>query len=440
MKNGLRRSWTIARAAAPLTAGLCSVAGVSAQPIAAADPFIQDAVIGFNARTFFMDVEDNSKPPASTQKEAWALGGKLFGRTGYWNKTLQLGASYYLSTPLYAPDDKDGTLLLAPGQHTISVLGELYLRLKYESNALTVGRQEIDMGYQRPSGVRSNRADATYVGRVDNRMVPVTYEAALFGGQYDDSLTYYAGWVNKAKLKNSEDFVHAGSAIGAAGSDAAMWMGGLQFAPIKDLWLQGWYHKVNDVIRIGYLDGDYVYRLSTASYLRLAGQYTDQRSEGSNALTGTPFSTSNAQAYGEFGTDWLSLYGAYSRTGSGADIRLPFSSGPIYTQQISRTFVRAHESAWQLGVGTDLGSWASGVSAYFDMTSGKSAITPGTGASLADEMEYDAGAVWAFRQKGSYVDGLRTRIRYGWITDQTPVGDKRSTDLRIDINLPINLL
>ncbi len=116
MNNSSRRGWATARAAVLLAAGLYSVPGVSAQPIAAADPFIQDAVIGFNARTFFMDVEDNSKPPSGTQKEAWALGGKLFGRTGYWNKMLQLGASYYLSAPLYAPDDKDGTLLLAPGQ------------------------------------------------------------------------------------------------------------------------------------------------------------------------------------------------------------------------------------------------------------------------------------------------------------------------------------
>ena len=430
----------IARVSALLTVGLASTFGVLAQETASADPFIKDAVVGFNARTFYMNVEDNSKPPARTQKEAWALGGKLFGRTGYWKDALQFGASYYLSAPLYAPDDKDGTLLLAPGQDTISVLGELYARLKHENNALTLGRQEIDMGYKRAGGVRSNRSDATYVGRFDNRMVPVTYEAALLGGRLDESLNYYAAWVNKAKPRNSEDFSHVGSVIGAAGSDSAMWMGGLQFAPMKDFWVQGWYHQVSDVIRIGFLDADYVVRLSKGSYLRLAGQYADQRSDGSNSLTGKPFSTSNAQAYGEYGIDWLTLYGAYSRTGSGADIRLPFSSGPIYTQQVTRTFVRAHESVWQLGIGADLGTWATGLTAYFDVTSGKDAINPSSGAKLADEIEYDLGVVWTVKQKGSYLDGLRTRIRSGWVTDQTSVGDKKSTDLRIDVNLPINLL
>ena len=217
-------------------------------------------------------------------------------------------------------------------------------------------------------------------------------------------------------------------------------MGGLQYAPMKDFWVQGWYYVSNNVIRIGYLDTDYVMRLADKSYLRFAAQYTDQRSDGSNALTGQSFSTKNAQAYAEWGNEWLTLYGAYSRTGSGADIRLPFTSGPIYTQQVTRSFVRAHETAWQLGVGADFGTWASGVSGYFDVTSGTDAINPTTGAKLADEIEYDFGVVYTLKQKGSFFDNLRARLRYGWVTDKTSVGDKHSTDLRIDINLPINLL
>ena len=436
--------WADARWPAVLIAGCASTFGVEAQTFDPAGSFLKDAVAGFNARTFYMDVEDKSKPPNTTEKEAWAIGGKLFGRTGYWNKTVQLGASYYLSAPLHAPDDKDGTGLLAPGQHTISVLGELYARLKYESNTLTLGRQEIDMAYKRASGVRSNRSDVTYVGRQDNRMVPITYEAALFTGQhefgerYGDSLNYYLGWINQAKPRNSADFDRVGEVIGAKGSHADMRMGGLQYAPIKDFWVQGWYHVVSDVIRIGYLDTDYVMRLADKSYLRLAAQYTDQRSDGANALTGQSFSTKNAQAYAEYGTERLTLYGAYSRTGSGADIRFPFSSGPVFTYQVTRTFVRAHETAWLLGIGSDFGTWVPGLSGWFDVTSGQGAINPTSGAKLADEIECDVGAVYTLKQKGSFFDGLRARIRYGWVTDQT-VGDKHSTDLRIDVNLPINL-
>jgi hypothetical protein len=428
------------RIASALAVGLGATLGASAQSSASTDPFMKDAVAGLNARSFYIDIEDNSKPQASNQKQAWALGGKLYGRTDYWNQTMQFGASYYLSAPLHAPDDKDGTGLLAPGQETISVLGELYARLKYENQMLTLGRQEIDMGYKRASGVRGNRSDATYLGKQDNRMVPITYEAALLGGPVSDSLNHYAGWVNNVKPRNLEEFGSVGSVIGAKGSDSAMWMGGLQFAPMKDVWVQAWYHVVSDVMRISFVDADYVYRLSKTNYLRLGGQYTDQRSDGSNALTGKAFSTSNAQAFTEYGMDWLTLYGAYSRTGSGADLRLPFTSGPIYTQQVTRTFIRAHESAWQLGVGADVGAWLAGLTAFVDVTSGKNAINASTGVKLADELESDVGAVWTLKQKGSYIDGLRARFRYGWVTDKTSVGDKKSTDVRLHINLPINLL
>ncbi|MBL8351106.1 MAG: OprD family outer membrane porin [Burkholderiaceae bacterium] len=420
--------------------GFCALlpGGAAQAQLDAASPFIRDAAAGFNARTFYMDSEDNSKAPAQTLKEAWAIGGKLFGRTGYWRDTLQFGASYYLSLPLYAPDGRDGTLLLAPGQETISVLGELYGRLKVGDTRLTLGRQEIDLGYQRASGVRSNRGDATYLGRQDNRMVPLTYQAVLLGWQAHERLNYYAGWVDKAKLRNSEDFVDAGAAIGAKGSGSDLWSGGVQFAPVKDFWVQGWVHRSSDVIRIGFVDADYVARLSAASWLRLAGQYSDQRSDGSNALTGQAFATSNTQVYAEYGLDWLSFYGTWSRTGSGADMRFPFSSGPIYTQQIMRSFTRAHESAWQLGLGTDLGRWASGLSAYVDVTRGSDAINPASGAALADATEVDAGAVWTLKQKGSAFDGLRARLRYAWVTDKTSTGDQKSSDLRIDLNLPID--
>ena len=258
--------------------------------------------------------------------------------------------------------------------------------------------------------------------------------------KYGDSLNYYLGWINKAKPRNSNGFDDVGEVVGAENSDSDMWMGGLQYAPMKDFWVQGAYYVSNNVIRIGYLDTDYVMRLADKSYLRLAAQYTDQRSDGANALTGQSFSTKNAQAYVEWGNEWLAVYGTYSRTGSGADLRVPFSSGPIYTQQLTRSFVRAHETAWQLGIGADFGTWASGLSGYFDVTSGTDAINPTTGAKLADEIEYDLGVVYTLKQKGSFFDNLRARFRYGWVTDQTSVGDKKSTDLRIDVNLPINLL
>lgn len=181
-------------------------------------------------------------------------------------------------------------------------------------------------------------------------------------------------------------------------------------------------------------------RLAENGYFRLAGQYTNQRSDGANLLTGKGFSTANAQGYAEYGIGMWTLYGAYSRTGSGADLRTPFTSGPIYTQQVVRSFVRAHETAWQLGIGTDFSTWVPGVTAYFDVTRGTDAINASTGASVPNAIEYNIGAVWTHKKKGSFFDNMRARIRYARVIDSTTLGDRRTTDPRIDVNLPISFL
>jgi hypothetical protein len=105
-----------------------------------------------------------------------------------------------------------------------------------------------------------------------------------------------------------------------------------------------------------------------------------------------------------------------------------------------RQFVRAHEQAWQLGADFNLAQWAPGVSAYAAFTRGTDAINSGTGAALADETEYDLGAVWVYHAQGSWLNGLRSRIRYSWVIDEHAAGNQRSYDLRIDVNLPIRFL
>lgn len=236
------------------------------------------------------------------------------------------------------------------------MLGELYARLRYVKQTLTLFRQEINMGFPAPAGVRSNRSDLSFDGKLDNRVAPITYQAAMLGGPIDvpgregQTLRYWAGYSWDAKPRDSNEFVSMGEAIGARGSGAGMAMGGLQLSPFKDLWAQAWVHRSNDVLGIVFLDLDYVHRLEDKSYWRLGTQYTKQDSAGGSALTGSRFSTWNWEGYGEYGWQWLKLYGAYSTIADGQQIRTPFSSGPIYTQMVTRGFTRAGEDTLLLGV------------------------------------------------------------------------------------------
>src|SRR5206468_4459036 len=61
---------------------------------------------------------------SGTESEAWAGGGWLSYQSGWLLDAFAIGATMYGSAPLYAPADKDGTLLLGPGQKAYYALGE----------------------------------------------------------------------------------------------------------------------------------------------------------------------------------------------------------------------------------------------------------------------------------------------------------------------------
>ncbi len=78
-------------------------------------PFLRDTALTLHVRTFYFDREKAD----GTESEAWAIGGWLAFQSGWLLDTFAVGATGYTSQPLYAPDDKDGTFLLAPGQEGI---------------------------------------------------------------------------------------------------------------------------------------------------------------------------------------------------------------------------------------------------------------------------------------------------------------------------------
>ena len=85
-------------------------------------PFLRDTELLFQFRTYYL-LRDNAD---GSENEAWAAGGWLRYRSGWLLDCSRSARPLYTSRPLYAPSDKDGTLLLAPGQEPYAVLGEAY--------------------------------------------------------------------------------------------------------------------------------------------------------------------------------------------------------------------------------------------------------------------------------------------------------------------------
>ena len=108
------------------------------------DPFFRDTNLSVNLRTyyFYRDKYDDSV------SEAWAIGGSFSYRSGWFLNHFGAGAVFYLSEPLYAPEDRDGTQLLKPGQEGYAVLGQLYGRVKlFEDHFLNLYRYEYNTPY-----------------------------------------------------------------------------------------------------------------------------------------------------------------------------------------------------------------------------------------------------------------------------------------------------
>src|SRR5438552_4106447 len=126
---------------------------------------LKDTKFEFNLRTFYLDRSDFS----GAEKQAWAIGGWLGVKTGYFLDHIAFGATVYTSDPIYAPDDRDGTLLLAPGQNGYTVLGEFYAELRIVKDVgITIGAK----GYDTP-----------FINRNDTRMTPNTFEAIVLQGR-----------------------------------------------------------------------------------------------------------------------------------------------------------------------------------------------------------------------------------------------------------------
>src|SRR5207302_11412860 len=111
---------------------------------------LKEIMFEFNSRSFCVECSDFN----GSEKQAWAIVGWLGVKTGYVLDHIAFGATVYTSNPIYAPDDRDGTLLLAPGQNGYTVLGEFYAELRIVKDVgVTVGAKGYDTPLDRKSVV-----------------------------------------------------------------------------------------------------------------------------------------------------------------------------------------------------------------------------------------------------------------------------------------------
>ncbi len=296
-------------------------------------PFIHDARFSAQLRSFFFNREKFD----GSHSEAWALGGSIGFKSGYLADRLAFGAVAYTSQPVYAPEDRDGTLLLQPGQDGYTVVGQVYGEVKLTERIFgAFGRKE----YSTP-----------FINKHEVRMTPNTFEGvSVYGmaGGVDGTpeWRFGGGYITKIKEKNSDQFVWMSRDAGAT-VDRGVYVAGANFAH-DDFSIGAIDYYSADIINIFYTEARYALPLSGDRQLKLAAQFADQRSNGDDLLTGQAFSTHQWGVRADLGLGPTLLTLAYTDTADGADMRSPWGGYPGYTSVQVEDFNRAGEAALML--------------------------------------------------------------------------------------------
>ena len=371
-------------------------------------------------RTFYM----NSNNLNDTQNEAWALGGSGGFKTGYFRNLFAFGATAYTSQRLEGPPDKDGTSLLAPGQHGYSVLGEAYAQFVLTPDVTaTVGLK----GYDTP-----------FLSRYDTRMTPNTFEGAVIQGSTGGDngapgLRFGAGYIDKIKERDSDTFVSMATAAGAkAGVSRGVSAAGATYVA-GSLSIGATEYYSSDIMNIFYVAAKDTFALTPRLRLGLGAQYTDQHSVGDDLLLGHAFSAGQLGFKAELSFAGTLVTAAYTTArAGGTTIQSPWSANPGYTTVQVENFDRSGENALMYRAAYNFPRLKN-LSAYALYVHGS---RPDVANQYA-ENEYDLNLEWKVLT-GDF-RGIKMLVRYGHVSEQGP-NEQHTNQLRLvlyyDLPLP----
>ena len=400
---------------------------------------LQDTEFRFNLRTAFYNREKFD----GSETEAFAIGGWVGLKTGYFLDHISFGATGYTSQPLSAPDDKDGTLLLKPGGQGYTVLGEAYADIRIiEDMHLYVGRKE----YETP-----------FINGDDTRMTPKTFEAIVLQGRIEfgkastdsskantDSskdgvgsgkaivtphqdvavLKYGAGYFDRIKEWNADRFIPMSEDAGASVDRGVYTVGALFEKGNFSIGAIDYYSP--DIINIGYAEATLKLPINADWEPKFSAQFVDQRSVGDDLLQGDDFSGQQFGIKADLPFKQALFTVGYTYTNDGTNMQNPWSSYPGYTSVQVQDFNRAGEGAFLVRAGYEF-TGVKGLSTYALAVFGTEPDDIGQ----YRQNEYDFSVKW--EPPEGVLKGLSLRLRYALA--QQDGGDVQDLqDLRVILN------
>lgn len=349
--------------------------------------------------------------------EALTGGGELSFTSGRWRERISIGASWYGSFAIDAPQNKDGTRLLGPGQSDLSVLGKAYANLHFGNITARLYRQDFAL---------------PYLNRQDSRMIPNTHEGYVFT-RTESKLNFIVGHISKMKERDSEDFVPMAEIAGVDGDHTGTHVAGAQYVFNDSFDVGALVLNTSDVFQTSYVEGSWRRSLSEYWALQLGIQGTDQRSIGAHQLGRFQTQILGMRAIWSYRNAVLTV--AYTTTDAGAAIRKPYGGSPSFNSLMLFDFDRASEDAWRIGLSQNFKRFGlPGVGLQLSYARGRNART-NDDTPLSDEREFDITA--DFRPPEGMLKGFWLRVRYARGDRGHGAADRR--DFRLILNYDLGL-
>ncbi len=376
----------------------------------------QDTQVDAQVRSYYLD---RSRFDGS-QSEAWALGGRVGFKTGYFRERLAFGATAFTAQRIYGPEDKDGTGLLAPGQQGYSVIGEIYGQFVFmDGLTLDFGRKGFN---------------TAFINESDTRMTPNTFQAAVLLGQFGGEngsakWRFGAGYFDKIKQKTSEEFISMATAAGAMdGVERGVYAAGANISrPLSsgEVSVGAINYYSPDILNIFYTEAKVTFPVADYAFLQLAAQYTAQDSTGADLQFGVPFSADQVGVKAELSAGDALFTASWNTNGNDGALQSPWGGIPSYNSVQVQDFNLAGVDSFLVRAAYEFRSLP-GLSAYALWVHGSKPDDPAESA----QDEYDFNIKWS-PPTGSLM-GFSVRLRYALVTQD--IGGPDLQDFRLIVN------
>jgi hypothetical protein len=357
-------------------------------------PFFADSVLEARFRTYYLRKDRTS----DVKSEAWAMGGSISYRSGWLADLFAVEVEGFTSQPIVAPDDRGGTLLLAPGQDGYGALGIANGKLRYQGIVLTGFRQYLDL---------------PYVNRNDSRMTPNTFEAITLA-RPEGELRFSTGYAWRVKLRNADEFESFPEALGLD-EDRGLAHGGAVWDPHEDLHVGAIGAAVPDLFAGLYAELGIGRDLADGVEGRLDGQFTYQWDVGEDLLGGALDDTWNLGLRASTSYAGAVLRLGFGITGSNGAIVSLYGTNPSYVDLMQRTFTRADEKALLASLSYDFSALgADGLSVIVNFVAGFDGERDGVRGDAQEvdvTIDYEVGEGW--------LESFWLRLRGSWLHEES---------------------